>query len=76
MPMVIGANFPAGGFRVTESMEVRDVFGEVVPRLFAVGDCVGGVNAASGLGGMHILGALTLGRIAGRAAARVAGKPV
>jgi len=76
MPMVIGANFPAGGFRVTPSLEVRDVFGAVIPRLFAVGDCVGGVNPASGLGGMHILGAMTLGRIGGRSAARLVGKAV
>jgi succinate dehydrogenase/fumarate reductase flavoprotein subunit len=76
MPMIIGANFPAGGFRVTTSMEVRDVFGDVIPGLFAVGDCVGSINPASGLGGMHILGALTLGRVAGRAAARLVGKSV
>ena len=66
--MVVGINFPAGGFRVSPRMEVADVHGRVIPGLFAVGDCVGGVNPAVGLGGIHISSALTLGRVAGRAA--------
>lgn len=70
VPMVVGVNFPSGGFRVTQRMEVIDVFGRVIDGLFAVGDCVGGVNPAVGLGGIHITSALSLGRIAGRAAAR------
>lgn len=68
VPMVVGVNFPAGGFRVSPRMEVADVRGRVIPGLFAVGDCVGGVNPAVGLGGIHISSALTLGRVAGRAA--------
>lgn len=68
VPMVVGINFPAGGFRVSPRMEVADVHGRVIPGLFAVGDCVGGVNPAVGLGGIHISSALTLGRVAGRAA--------
>lgn len=68
-PMVVGANFPAGGFRVSLDCEVIDVFGEVIPGLFAVGDCVGGIAPAIGLGGVKISSAVTLGRIAGRVAA-------
>ena len=49
--------------------EVFDVFGEVIPGLFAVGDCVGGIAPAIGLGGVKISSAVTLGRIAGLAAA-------
>lgn len=75
VPMVVGINFPAGGFRVSPRMEVADVRGRVIPGLFAVGDCVGGVNPAAGLGGMHICSALTLGRIAGRAALTAAPQP-
>lgn len=67
-PMVIGINFPAGGFRVSTDCEVIDVFGEVIPGLFAVGDCVGGIAPAIGLGGVKISSAVTLGRIAGRVA--------
>ena len=68
-PMVVGVNFPAGGFRVSLDCEVIDVFGEVIPGLFAVGDCVGGIAPAIGLGGVKISSAVTLGRIAGRVAA-------
>jgi succinate dehydrogenase/fumarate reductase flavoprotein subunit len=67
--MVVGINFPAGGFRVTTDMEVVDVYGETVPGLFAVGDCVGGIAPAIGLGGLKITPAVTLGRVAGRVAA-------
>lgn len=68
--MVVGVNFPAGGFRTTDRMAVVDVFGDPVPGLWAAGDTVGGVNPCLGLGGIHICSALTLGRLAGDAAAR------
>ena len=67
--MVVGINFPAGGFRVSADMEVLDVFGDPIAGLFAVGDCVGGVSPAIGLGGVKITAALTLGRHAGQIAA-------
>ncbi|MFW3169301.1 FAD-dependent oxidoreductase [Geodermatophilus sp. CPCC 206100] len=70
VPMVVGVNFCAGGFRVTQSMQVIDVFGDPVPGLYAAGDCVGGLNPVSDLGGIHISGGFTLGRVAGRSAAR------
>ena len=34
--MVVGINFPAGGFRVSADMEVLDVFGDPIAGLFAV----------------------------------------
>ena len=68
-PMVVGINFPAGGFQVNADMQVLDVFGDPIAGLYAVGDCVGGVSPAIGLGGVKITAALTLGRIAGRVAA-------
>jgi succinate dehydrogenase/fumarate reductase flavoprotein subunit len=68
--MVEGINFCCGGFRTTTSMQVVDVFGGPVPGLYAAGDTVGGLNPVSDLGGVHICGGLTLGRVAGRAAAR------
>lgn len=67
--MLEGINFPCGGFRVTANMQVIDVFGETIPGLFAVGDCAGGLSCTIGLGGMRITGALSMGRIAGRAIA-------
>lgn len=69
-PMVEGVNFCCGGFTTTTDMQVVDVFGSPIPGLFAAGDCAGGLNVVSDLGGVHICGALTLGRVAGRAAAR------
>ena len=68
-PMVVGINFPAGGFRANADMQVLDVFGQPIAGLYAVGDCVGGVSPAIGLGGVKITAALTLGRIAGQVAA-------
>ena len=70
VPMVEGVNFCCGGFRVTSSLQVVDVFGAAIPGLFAAGDCVGGLNPVADLGGIHICGGFTLGRVAGRAAAR------
>lgn len=66
VPMRVGINFPAGGFRVTTAMQVVDVFAEPIEGLYAVGDCVGGVSPAIGLGGIKIASAVTLGRVAGQ----------
>lgn len=70
VPMVEGINFCCGGFTTTTDMQIVDVFGAPIPGLFAAGDCAGGLNVVSDLGGIHICGGLTLGRVAGRAAAR------
>ncbi len=67
--MVVGINFPAGGFRVTTDLQVVDVYGVTIPGLFAVGDCVGGVAPAIGLGGLKITPAIVMGRRVGRAVA-------
>jgi succinate dehydrogenase/fumarate reductase flavoprotein subunit len=70
-PMIVGASFTGGGFSVTEDLQVKHVDGSVIESLYAVGDCVGGVNPAAGLGGVHLGSAATFGMIAGRAAARL-----
>ena len=64
--MIVGINFPAGGFRVSSDMQVLNVYGEAISNLFAVGDCAGGLGPVIGMGGMRITPALTLGRVAGR----------
>jgi urocanate reductase len=51
-------------------MEVLTAAGEVIPGLYAAGDCNGLINSAAGLGGVHLASAVTLGRVAGRTAAR------
>lgn len=67
--MIPGVTFPAGGFRTTLDLQVVDCFDETIPGLFAVGDCVGGVNPVAGLGGIHLGSAFTLGYAAGEAVA-------
>jgi succinate dehydrogenase/fumarate reductase flavoprotein subunit len=69
VPMVEGVNISCGGFRTTAGMQVIDVFGATIPGLYAAGDTTAGLNAAAGMVGLHISGAFTQGRIAGRAAA-------
>ena len=64
--MIVGINFPAGGFRVNRDLQVLNVYGERIPGLYAVGDCTGGLGPVIGMGGMRITPALTLGRVAGR----------
>lgn len=66
--MVRGISFTWGGLTTTLDMQVVTVQGRVVPGLFAVGDTIGGINVLAGMGGLHISPAITLGRIAGRAA--------
>jgi succinate dehydrogenase/fumarate reductase flavoprotein subunit len=69
IPMVMGIGGTNGGVVVTVDMAARHRDGGVIPGLWAVGDCVGNVNAAVGLGGVHLSSAVTLGRVAGREAA-------
>jgi succinate dehydrogenase/fumarate reductase flavoprotein subunit len=68
-PMVIGTDISAGGARITPDTEVLRADGRVIPNVFAAGDCQGITNVAAGLGGVHLASAVTLGRVAGRAAA-------
>ena len=70
VPMVEGVNISCGGFRTTARMQVVDVLGRAVAGLFAAGDTTAGSNAAAAMCGLHISGAFTQGRIAGRAAAQ------
>lgn len=69
VPMAEGVNFSCGGFRTTARMQVIDVFGTPIMGLYAAGDAAAGLNAAAGMTGLHISGAFTQGRIAGRSAA-------
>ncbi|MEB3277199.1 MAG: FAD-dependent oxidoreductase [Cyanobacteriota bacterium] len=69
LPMVEGVNMTCGGFRTTAEMQVLDQRGAVIPGLYAAGDCCAGLMAAASLTGLHISGALTQGRLAGRGAA-------
>jgi fumarate reductase flavoprotein subunit len=73
---VTGALFHTqGGLRVDAHAQVRKVGGGVLPNLFAGGGAARGVSgpgAAGYLAGNGLLTATTLGKLAGRAAARLA----
>lgn len=59
----------AGGLKVSGKMEVLDVYGKPIRRLYAAGETVGGIHGASYATGNAIGAALTLGRVAGQMAA-------
>jgi succinate dehydrogenase/fumarate reductase flavoprotein subunit len=67
--MVGGISLTAGGFATTTTMQVVDLSATPIEGLFAVGDCAGGLLPCIELGGVRLGGALTLGRVAGRAVA-------
>ncbi len=80
IPMVKGpfyavAQWPAvhhtmGGLRINNRAQVIDVFGEVIPRLYAAGEATGGVHGSNRLGSNAIPDCVVFGRIAGTNAAK------
>lgn len=66
--MKVGTDISAGGALVRPDLEVLRADGTPVPGLYAAGDCCGAVNAAAGLGGIHLASAVTLARVAVQAA--------
>jgi tricarballylate dehydrogenase len=64
-----GVTFTFGGVKITTKGEVEDLYGRVIPGLYAAGEMVGGLffhNYASGTG---LMSGATFGRLAGRSAA-------
>jgi tricarballylate dehydrogenase len=67
-----GVTFTFGGVKVSLKAEVEDLYGRVIPGLYAAGEMVGGLfyhNYASGTG---LMSGATFGRLAGRSAAQFA----
>jgi tricarballylate dehydrogenase len=65
-----GVTFTFGGVKITTKGEVEDLYGRVMPGLYAAGEMVGGLffhNYASGTG---LMSGATFGRLAGRSAAQ------
>ncbi|MDR2745649.1 MAG: flavocytochrome c [Desulfovibrio sp.] len=58
-----------GGLRFTPKGQVVDVFGEIIPKLYAAGEICGGVHGSNRLGSNAIPDAIVFGRVAGRNAA-------
>ena len=68
-----GVTFTFGGVKVTTKAQVENIFGGLIPGLFAAGEMVGGLfyhNYASGTG---LMSGATFGRIAGASAVEFMG---
>jgi len=70
IPSLIAQAGTLGGITVDTSMRVRNVYGDVVPQLFAAGEVVGGFHGGGYVSGTSLGKSVIFGRIAGRAAAR------
>ncbi len=58
-----------GGLRINPKAQVIDIFGEVIPKLYAAGEVCGGVHGSNRLGSNAIPDAICFGRVAGKGAA-------
>jgi tricarballylate dehydrogenase len=70
-----GVTFTFGGLKISQKGEVEDLYGRIIPGLYAAGEMVGGLffhNYASGTG---LMSGATFGRLAGRSAAAFARPP-
>lgn len=61
-----------GGMEINAAAEVRGKDGLKIRRLFAAGECTGGVHGENRLGGNSLLECVVFGRLAGRRASTVA----
>lgn len=59
-----------GGLKAGKTLEILDVYGNPIKHLYAAGETLGGVHGDSYLSGNSIGACLTLGRLAGQAAAK------
>lgn len=59
-----------GGLTITEKTEVQDIWGKVIPGLYAAGEVAGGVHGTNRLGSNAIPDAAVHGYIAGQVAAK------
>ena len=58
-----------GGLRINSRAQVLDIRGNVIPRLYAAGEVVGGIHGADRLAGNGIAECMVFGRVAGTNAA-------
>lgn len=80
IPLVEGpfygiAQWPAihhcmGGLRINKNAQVIDIFGSVIPNLFAAGEVAGGVHGSNRLGSNAIPDCVVFGRVAGTSAGK------
>jgi fumarate reductase flavoprotein subunit len=78
-PFYAIAQWPAvhhtmGGIRINKNAQVIDIWGNVIPRLYAAGEFTGGIHGANRLGGNATPDAVVFGRVAGINAAKEKGR--
>ncbi len=74
-PFYAVAQWPAvhhtmGGLRINKEAQVVDIFGAVIPRLYAAGEATGGIHGSNRLGTNATADCVVFGRIAGKNAAK------
>jgi len=65
-----GVTFTFGGVKITDSGEVENLYGRVIPGLYAAGEIVGGLFFHNYCSGTGLMSGATFGRLAGRNAAQ------
>jgi len=59
-----------GGLRINKNAQVIDLFGAVIPKLYAAGEVAGGVHGSNRLGTNATADCVVFGRVAGKNAAK------
>jgi tricarballylate dehydrogenase len=65
-----GVTFTFGGLKISSSGEVENLYGRVIPGLYAAGEMVGGLFFHNYCSGTGLMSGATFGRLAGRNAAQ------
>jgi tricarballylate dehydrogenase len=65
-----GVTFTFGGVKISSNAEVEDLYGRLIPGLYAAGEMVGGLFFHNYCSGTGLMSGATFGRLAGRSAAR------
>jgi len=68
IPLKALAVMTLGGVKINTDCQVLDADGVAIPGLYAAGECVGGIWGKYVSGGTGVMGPITFGRLAGRAA--------
>lgn len=69
-PLTSGLMSTCAGVRINTKAQVIDLFGDVIPGLYAAGEMTGGIHGAAYMTGTAFGKAMAYGRIAGRAMAQ------
>ncbi len=65
-----GVTFTFGGLKISPQGEVEDLYGRIIPGLYAAGEMVGGLFFHNYCSGTGLMSGATFGRLAGQSAAR------